>query len=101
MTEGERDIIAYRFPFLIIAVENTRSQKALATARPYLSGGVRYSVTKEPVGLHHLFLCVPPPEIAKPRTVYIFDVLGIHGDVLEKSRSAQTQRTLITVETDG
>ena len=41
MTEGERGIIAYRFPFLIIAVENTRSQKALATARPYLSGGVR------------------------------------------------------------
>jgi len=80
---GEGGTNAYCFPFLIVAVENTRSQKALATAGSGLSGGVRYLVTKESGGLHHLLLCVPSPELAKPRTVYVFDVLRIHGDVLK------------------
>jgi len=67
----------------------------------FVSGGVRYSVTNEFWSLHHLLLCVPSPELAKPRIVYVFDVLRIHGDVLLENPGQEQKGRTDAYRNDG
>ena len=78
-------MVTYCFPFLIIAVKNARSQEALATGGVCVSGGVPYrlAVASGFWDSHHLLLSVPSPKLTETGIVYVFNMFGIHGDVLE------------------
>ena len=81
--------MTYNFPFLIVTIEYTRPQEALATGTLCVSGGVPYyrAVISKSWDLHHLLLRVPSPKLGETGIVYILDVLGIHGDILKNPLS--------------
>lgn len=76
-----RGVVAHCFPFLIVAIKNTRSQEALATGRLYIRDG--FPVVSDSWDSHHLLLGVPSPELIEAGIVDVFSVFRIHGDVLE------------------
>lgn len=81
--------MAYYFPFLIVTIEYTRPQEALATSTLCVSDGFLCyrAVISKSWNLHHLLLRVPSPKLGETGIVYILDVFGIHGDILENPSS--------------
>ena len=48
-----------------------------------ISGDVPHCQESCSWDLHHLLLCVPPPEFVEAGIVYVFGVFRVHSDVLE------------------
>jgi len=69
---NEGKAMAHCFPFLVVTIENTRSQETLAIER--VSGGVPRCPESYSWDSHDLLLCVPPPELVEAGIVHIFDV---------------------------